>query len=323
MGMASRLAVLAVGALTLGGPALAQNAGFPSRPVTIILPAGPGATADLIARAIATPLRARLGQSVIVEPKPGGGGSVASEFTARAAPDGHTIYLAGSSIVAGPIFLKANQADPIKDFAPILRFTYASYVMSTAKDLGVKTLPEFIALAKKNPRKLNYGVVPNSPMQLDLMNLMVVTGIDVVEIPFQGAAPIVQALLAQDIQLAFTAYSSVANHAREGKVVPLAVTGRTRSALAPHLPTYKEVTGNDIEVGFWYGFVAPGKTPQPIVDRLHKDLAASIREPEVQKLLKASGFDSVQSSPSEMAATMAREAKLYTEVAKKAGIKAQ
>ncbi len=322
MEISVRLAALVVAGMAIAATAHAQ-AEFPSRPITIILPASPGATSDLIARALSAPLRARLGQPIIVEAKPGGGGSVASEYTARAAPDGYTIYLAGGSIVSGPIFLKNTQADPIKDFVPIFRFTQWPFVLSVPKQLGVKNMGEFVALVKKNPKKFNYGVVPNSPMQLDIMNLMTASGLDIVEVPFQGAAPIVQAALAQDIQLSFSAYSSIAAHVKEGNLVPLAVTGSARSEIAPDIPTFKEATGVDVAITSWYGFVAPAKTPQPIVDRLYAALKASVAEPDVQKLLRDSGLERVESSPQEMAATLAHDAKLYGDIARKAGIQPQ
>lgn len=307
-----------LGAALFAGAAFAAD--FPSQKISILLPTPPGGSIDLLGRALADKLKDRVGQPVIIENRPGAGGMIAAEAVARSAPDGYTLAMVGGSISTGPIFLKANKVDPEKDFTPIRRIAYSSFVAVVPPSLGVKTMKEFIDHAKKNPKKLNYGVIPVSGMQLDMMQLMKVAGVDVVEVPFPGIAAILQAELGGQIEFGLMAHSTIRSHVATGALVPLATTGAKRMASLPELPTIREATGLDFDMGFWYGFVAPAGTPKDVIEKLDREIAAAAKHPDFVKLLSDNGFEEVQSSPAELGAVIAKEYRLYQDVAKKAGI---
>jgi tripartite-type tricarboxylate transporter receptor subunit TctC len=314
------LGALVAAGLVLAGAAGAQT--FPSQKISILLPTPPGGSIDLLGRALADKMKDSLGQPVVIENRPGAGGMIAAEAVARSAPDGYTLGLVGPSIATGPIFLKANKVDPEKDFTPIRAFVYSGFALVVPGTLGVKTLPELLAKARAEPKKLNYGVIPVTGMQLDAMELMRLAKVEITEIPYPGVAATLTAMLGGQVEVSFMAHSTIAPHLAEGKVVPLAATGPRRIASLPNLPTLRE-SGIDFDMGFWYGYVGPANMPAAVVERLDRAIAAAAASPEVREIMTKNGFEAIDQGPKAFADTIRRDFTLYQAVARRAGIEAK
>jgi tripartite-type tricarboxylate transporter receptor subunit TctC len=305
----------AFGAFALTAVASAQT--FPSQRITFIVGLPPGASTDTLSRILADKLKDRLGQPVVVENRVGGGGSIAAEVVAKAPPDGHTIGLGTQVNITAPLFIKAAAYDPLKDFTWIGRIAEQPFLIITNTTVP-GTLKEFIAHAKANPGKLNYATVPNSMMQLDQIRFNKVAGIDIVEVPYNGAAQMVQAQLADQAQLAQGGAGSLP-HIREGKLRAIAVSSRERFDLAPDVPTTFE-QGLEYESAFWYGIVLPGATPQPIVARWEKELQEVMKLADVQADFKKQGMRPLLSSVADATAYVKKEQEQAVAAAKAANI---
>jgi tripartite-type tricarboxylate transporter receptor subunit TctC len=316
--MRSFAAFVLAGAFAAFGLVAAAGAQtFPSQRITFLLGLPPGASTDAIARLLADKLKDRLGQPVVVENRVGGGGSIAADAVAKAAPDGHTIGFGTQVNVVAPLFLKSATYDPLKDFTWIGRIAEQPFLI-IANTSVPGTLKEFIAHAKANPGKLNYGTVPNSMMQLDQIRFAKVAGINIVEVPYNGAAPMVQAHLGDQVQLAQGGAASLP-HIKAGTLKAIAVASRQRFDLAPDVPTTFE-QGLEFESGFWYGIVLPGGTPQPIVARWEKELAEVMKMAEVQEPIKKLGMRPLVPAAAENAAHVKKEYEQAVAAAKAAGI---
>jgi tripartite-type tricarboxylate transporter receptor subunit TctC len=310
-------ALMVAAGLAWAGVAGAQT--WPSQKITILLPTPPGGSIDLLGRAIGRKMEESLGQPVVIENRAGAGGMIAAEAVARSTPDGYTLGLVGPSIATGPVFLKANKVDPEKDFAPIRAFVYSGFAVVVPGSLGVKTLPELIAKARAEPKKLNYGVIPVTGMQLDAMELMRIARIDITEIPYQGVAPTLTGMLSGQVEVSFMAHSTIAPHMAEGKLVPIAATGPRRIASLPQLPTLRE-SGIDFDMGFWYGYVGPVGMPAAVLQRLDKVIADAAKSPEIVDIMNKNGFEPLDEGAQAFGARIKRDAQLYQTVAKRAGI---
>lgn len=305
-------AALAAVSLTQALPAAAQA--WPGRRITYIVSLPAGASADGISRIYAEKLKDRLGQPVIVENRVGNGGVIGLDAIAKAAPDGYTIGLM-SQVIDTPRGLLQNATfDGAKDFTFFGRISTSPFVIVTPADTSVKTLQEFIALAKKQPGKLNYGVVPNSLMQIDMVRFNQANQITIQEVPFNGAAPIANALLAAQIQMSFVGTSGFP-HFKTGKLVPLAVTQKTRWSLAPDIPTTFE-QGVNYESSFWYGIGGPAGLPADVNARLVREIAEVAKLPEVRDLIRKMNLDPVEPSPAEMLEFTKKEREQSAAIAK-------
>jgi tripartite-type tricarboxylate transporter receptor subunit TctC len=314
--------------LLLPLPALAQA--YPSHPVKLVVGFAPGGAADQVARAYQEPLAKALGQAIVVENRPGAGSSIAAEYAAKSAPDGYTLLIASpSSILVNPILTPRAGFEPQRDLVPVSKVSSSPLVAAVHASVGVGTLRELIAYAKKNPGKLNYGSSGNgSAPHLAGVLFTRLAGVEMVHVPFKGGAPSVQALLAGDIQLSFATPPSVLPHVRSGqnpggRLLALAVTSRERSPLVPGVPGMIEAGLSDYEISFWYGFFFPSGTPREIVRRMYDATAAAGAQPSVAQVLAHGGTEtSVSKSPEDFAAFVAEDAKLWTRVVKEAGVKA-
>lgn len=291
-------------ALALAGSLQAQE--YPSKRISFVVSVPPGASADGLARIMAEKLsgKDRLGQAVVVENKPGAGAYLGADFVAKAAPDGYTILLAGQQMSAPRAMYPIEGFDPSKLVA-LGRLASSPFIIVAPSEVPAKTLPEFIAFAKANPGKLNYGVVPNTAMQLDMIQFGQITGTRITEVPFNGAAPISTSLLGNQIQMGFLGVSAIP-HIQSGKLKALAVASKARWSRLPDVPSLGDL-GIDFESGFWYGVAAPAGTPQPIIDRLTREFVAVNRLPEVREAIVKMGMDPVEPSPAEMNQTLQRE----------------
>ena len=323
------LAPLLLSALIVGlAVEPARTQGFPERPIRLVVPYAPGGTVDILARSIGEAMSPLLGQPVIVENKPGAGGTVAGGYVARSTPDGYTLFVSdvGPLAISRNIYKDAGY-DPVKDFQPITLGTVSSLTVSVNPSVPVKNVKELVALAKSQPGKINFsssGVGSIIHTAGELFNLM--GGVDMVHVPYRGGAPAVNAVLAGEVQVGFLALPTTVSLAHAGKIRILAVTQGKRSRLTPEIPTVAEsgvvsLAGYDVTV--WQGIVAPKGTPREIVEKLHAAIVAALNKPEVNARLTGLGFDVVTDSPEEFGEMMRNEADKWERVMKNAKTRAR
>jgi tripartite-type tricarboxylate transporter receptor subunit TctC len=317
------LAGLAAALALLPAPATAQS--WPARPVKLVVGFAPGGAADFVSRSFQDVLAKELGQPIVVENRPGAGSSVAAEYVAKAAPDGYTLLIASpSSILVNPILSPKAGFDAKRDLVPVGRVTTSPLLVTAHASVGVNTLRELIAHAKRNPGKLNFGSSGNgSAPHLAAVLFSRLAGVEMVHVPFKGGAPSVQALLAGDIQLSFATPPSVLPHVQSGRLRALAVTSRDRTPLVPGVPGMAEAGLAEYEISFWYGFFYPSGTPREIVKKMFDATAVAIASPAIGKVLEKEGTEASGSkSPEDFAAFIAQDAKLWTRLVKDSGAKA-
>jgi tripartite-type tricarboxylate transporter receptor subunit TctC len=303
-------------------PAHAQQA-YPSKIIKIVVPTAPGGGNDAMARIVASKLQERWKSPVIVENKAGANGAIASEFVARAAPDGYTIlfgYIATHGINPG---LSKVPYDPIKDFTPIAEIAEAQGVMVVNPKVEAKTVKELIALAKAKPGTMSYasagnGTAPHIAGEL----LKQQAAIDILHVPYKGSGPAMTDTLAGTTQIMFPSLVAAAPHVKSGKLRALAVTGSKRSALFPQIPTIAESGVAGFEITQWYGFFAPAKTPKDIVDKLNKEIVAIMKDPDTAKKFADQGADIVTGSPDDFAKLVQSELAKWSKFIKEAKITA-
>jgi len=303
--------------------ALAQEP-YPSKPVRLILPFPPGGGTDLLGRLIADRLSAALGQPVVTENRGGAGGNVGAEAAARSAPDGYTIVLVAPSIAISPTLYSKLNYDPIKDFAPIALVAQVPNVMVTHPSVPATTLAEFIAYARANPGKLNFGsggLGTSNHLAGELFNLR--TGAALTHVPYKGVNLAMNGVLAGEVHLVFIGVPVPAPHIKAGKLRGLAVLGRERSPLIPDVPTAAEAGLADFDVTTWYGVLAPAGTPRPIIQRLNGELTKMMQAPEIKERLAGMGTDPLTSTPEEFGAYIKREMARWGDVIRKAHLHAE
>ena len=316
-----RIVVAGIAALILTGSAVAQS--YPSRPIKLIVPFVAGGPPDVIARIVADAVSARIGQTVVVENRPGAGATIGTRSVAAAEPDGHTLLFSStSSLSIAPALFKNVDYDPVKSFAPVAGVSSGAMVVVVHPDVPAKTVPELVAHAKANPGKLNYGAGVASPPHIAWGLFTTVTGTDVAFIPYRGMAPAMNDLLAGQIQVMIDGTGPLLPHINEGKIRALAVTGKTRSTDFPHLPTMSESGYPDYVLTFWTGIVAPAGTPAAIVTRLNAAVNESLKSPALIEGLARFNVDPTITSPQEFAAFIAGEADKWGGIVRATGIKA-
>jgi tripartite-type tricarboxylate transporter receptor subunit TctC len=294
----------ALGVLTAtSGQVWAQGA-FPSRTIRVIVPFPAGGTTDMLARLFGQRLSEALGQSVLVENMGGAGGSVGADAVAKADPDGHTLLfhnLTFSTTTASLQFAGRARHDIEKDFAPVSLAANVPMLLVANPSVPAKDLKEFIAFAKEGKQPLFYGSTgPGSVMNFAGEVLKRDTGVAMDHVPFRGAAPLVQELIAGRVQFGGDQLSTALEHVRSGALKPMATLAASRIPTLPDVPTVREAGLPNMEMRGWNGFFAPAGTPQPVIARLHHEIARIAKEPEVQRRLAEVGAEAVGSSPAEL-----------------------
>ena len=296
---------------------------YPAKPVTIVVPFSPGGATDIMARTLAERMGKRLSQPVIVENKPGAGTMIASDHVAKAAPDGHTLLLAASSLgIAPSLYAKVNY-DPVKDFTPVSQVASVVHVLVVHPSLPAKNVGELVTWLKANPSKANYGSVgagTSTHLESELFNTM--AGVKMQHVPYKGSAPALMDLVGGNLQVMFDAYASSGPFIKDGKVRLLAVTTAQRSRLLPDVPTVAESGLPGYEAMPWLGFVAPAGTPAPVVNKLHAELMEVLKEPEVQDKFRSLGLDIIGNSPKEFGEFLKKDIVKWAKVVKDSGAKA-
>ncbi|MBX3614228.1 MAG: tripartite tricarboxylate transporter substrate binding protein [Burkholderiaceae bacterium] len=320
----ARLACL-VAALVFTGAAPALADQWPSRPIRFVVPYPPGGPLDQVARALAEKLREPLGQPVVVENRPGAGGNIGADLVAKAAPDGYSIVMGAVATHAINPYLYAKMPyDANRDFTPITRVATVPNVLvlnpQTAERLGIRSLRDLIAYARKNPGKLNYGSGGNgSAGHLAGELLEAQAGISMVHIPYGGAAPAQLGLLAGQTDLMFDNLASATPQIRAGKLQAFAVTTPQRSSFFPELPTVAESGLKDFDISTWFGVFAPAGTPRPIVDRLNIEFTRALSAPDIRERLGRMGAEPSPMSPEAFANFVRAEQAKYERIVKASG----
>lgn len=313
---------IAICLLLAAGAALADS--FPSRPIRIIVPFAAGGSADATARLVAPGMSELLRQPVIVDNRPGGGGNIAADAVAKAAPDGHTLLLAASNFAPTAVLSRKLPFDPIRDFVPVTQLIATEFALVANSRLQVGTLHQLIALAKSKPGALNYGSsgVAN-PLHLAMELLKTSAGVDIVPIPYKGDGPLFQALIAGEVDVAVVGLSQILPYIKTGTVKALGVTSAKRSAAMPDIPTISEQGVASIDTTGWHALFAPGKTPREVIDAIQQAAAKSVNTRENRERLALRGQEAVGSSPAEFDAKFKAEIVKFGEIVKNSRIPMQ
>lgn len=315
------LAALAVAAVASTTPLAAWAQAFPSKPVTIVVPFSAGGTTDILARIVGQALTAELGQSVVVDNKAGAGGNIGAQAAARAAADGHTLFMGtvGTHAINASLYKKLPY-DPIKDFAPLTRVANVPNLLVANPAQPYKSVKDLIAYAKANPGKVNFGSSGNgSSIHLSGELFKSLAKVDMQHVPYKGSAPAVTDLLGNQIGIMFDNMPSAIQHVRSGKLVPLAVTTAKRSPELPNVPTVAEAGVPGYEATSWFGMFAPAGTPAAVQARLHAALVKVLAMPEVKKKISEQGAEVMSETPEQFAAFIQQESTKWGKVVKDSG----
>jgi tripartite-type tricarboxylate transporter receptor subunit TctC len=316
------LVLLCAALLAHGAPADAQQ--YPSRPVRMIVPQSAGGSTDVIARVAAQKMSEGLGQTVIVDNRPGAGSLNGIELVANAAPDGYTLLVVAASFTINPALHKKLPFDPVRDFSPITQIATLPHILIVHPSVPVTSVKELIALARAKPGQLNYassGIATSTHMAAELF--MYMTKTSMVNVPYKGGSPGMVAMLAGECQLNFATISTAIPHVRSGKVRALAVTTAKRSVAAPEFPTIAEAGVPGYAHASWVGMLATAKVPQSIIARLNDEAVRAAHSPNVKAVLIHDGLEATGTTPGEYATIIKTEVAKWIKVAKAAGITAQ
>ena len=311
----TRGAMLALGVAALLSTHSVAQAAWPDRPIRMIVPFAPGASNDILARSIAVRLSERLGQPIIVENKGGAGGIIGTDYVAKSSPDGNTLLFVSISITTNAAIRKTLPYDVVKDLQPIGEVGAGPFVVVVSNALNVKTLQEFIDLARAKPESINYGSAGVGGINhLGTELFAAAAKVKLVHVPYKGMGPAFNDLIAGNLQMGLPSLSSVAQHIHAGMMRGLAVTGKHRSSLAPELPTADEAGLPGFELEVWWGLVGPAKMPPAVVKRLNDELNAVLESPDVQETLKREGAITHPSTPEDFGHLISSDVKRWKQV---------
>jgi tripartite-type tricarboxylate transporter receptor subunit TctC len=295
---------------------------YPARAVRVVVPFAPGGGTDIVARILGQQLSQKLGQSFVIENRPAGSGIVGADLVAKAPADGYTLLFAFSSLSSSAKLFSHLPYDPIRDFAPVALATTSPLLAVVPASLPAKNIGEFIAHAKANPGKLNYGSSgPGSSPHLATELFLSMTGTQMTHIAYKGIAPAITALLANEVQFSLVPIAVGMPHVKSGKLRALGVAGSGRSSAAPDLPTIAESGLPGFEVIGWWGLLAPAKTPRSAVDLLNRELRAALEQPDVRRTLLDQGMDPAPGTPEQFGALIKTDMDKWGEIGRRLGVK--
>ncbi|MCK9511368.1 MAG: tripartite tricarboxylate transporter substrate binding protein [Pigmentiphaga sp.] len=326
-GLRRRLCAALLGLPLLAGAAAAtaQSKSYPSRPVHLIVPVPPGGPSDLAARALADGMGKALGQPLVLENRPGASGMLGTSQALRAAPDGYTLFLSlPSGQITSPLLMESPPFDGVRDFTPIGQFVRFTSVLLVHESVPVLDFGQLVQYVRQHPGALNYGstgVGSNPHLTTELVKLQ--TGMDIMHVPYKGGAAMVQALVANEIQVLFGEVNTALPWIQSGQVRPLAVLSEARSPLLPDVPSLVEARVLDAAADFWMGLAGPPGLPQEIVARLHEAMTQAVQGPEMQRFFAATGSEAALGTPEALAALWAAEHDRASEVIRTKQIKAE
>jgi len=317
--MRNAIAVLILCALA-SLPAVAVGQAYPSKPIRIVVGFAPGGPADIITRLLSRSLAVHLGQPVVVDNRPGADANIAMELVARASPDGYTLLLAMSGLSINPSLYGKVSYDSLKDFVPITLVGEATNLVAVHPSVPVKNLKELIDYTRANPDKLNYAS-SSSPTHMATEMFKQMAGVNIVRVPYKGAAPAIPALLSGQVQFMISSLGTLLPHAKANKVHALAVTSARRSSLVPDVPTVDEAGVPGYSAATWYGISAPAGTPRAVIDRLNSDFRKILIEPEIKAQLLAQTIEASPSTPEEFGDFIRADIAKWQAVVKASGAK--
>ena len=295
---------------------------YPDKPITLVVPNPPGGLVDTSARLLSEPLSRVIGQTVVVDNKPGASGNIAYQYVANAKPDGYTLLISYSGYhVGNPALMDKLPWDPIKDFSPIALLTVSTNVIAVHPSVPVNNLKEFIAYAKANPGKLNYASQGNgSVSHIGTEMFKQTTGVDMVHVPYKGSGPAIQDVLAGQVQVFISTPPSLMQHVQSGKLKGLAVTGKNRHPGMPNVPTTAEAGLPSFQLESWVALFAPAGTPSPVVNKLTASVKKSLSLPEIKERADAAGVELRYLTPAATDALVKKELPYWNKAIKSANI---
>ena len=317
---AARRVILAT--MTFMAVGLSSAQAYPTKPIKLIVPFAAGGPIDVMGRLVAQWLSSTLGQQVVVDNRPGASGAIGTRAAAAAEPDGHTLLIGSvTTLATGPLLAKNVGYDPLKDFAPVAMLASTPFALVVNPNVPSKTPQEFIAYARANPGRLNFGTPIGTLAHLTGELFRIKTGIDFVVIPYKGAATAVSDILGGQVDMAFEPTSVLVTHIHDGKVRPLATTGAARSPQLADVPTMIESGIEDFTSHSWTGILVPAGTPTAIVSRLNAAINQGLRSPEISASLQRLGADAKGGSPQDFAAFIGEETHKWGAIVKSSGVK--
>ncbi len=311
------------GALSAVAPSVAQTTGvYPNQSIRMVVPYPPGGPTDITARVVAAEMSKTLGQSVVIDNRPGASGMIGSEMVTKAASDGYTLLANASIHVINPSVYPDMRFDAIKDFAPITQLAQVPLVLVVPANSPIKSVKDLVEYAKANPGKVNFGSAGSASAQhLAGESFKIAAGIQMQHIPYKGSAPALTDLAGGQLQLMFDSMPSATPMINSGKLRAIAVTTATRAKARPDLPTIAESGFPGFDISTWYAYWAPKGTPADIVEKLSAAAAQALKNPEVIAKYEAMGAEPVGSTPKQFAAYVESEAKKWNDIVKKSGAK--
>ncbi|MGZ8230787.1 MAG: Bug family tripartite tricarboxylate transporter substrate binding protein [Burkholderiales bacterium] len=311
--------VAALGIAACAFSAFAQN--YPTRPIRLIAPFAPGGGTDISARILAEGLTKVLGQTVVVDNRPGAGSTLGTDLAAKANPDGHTLLLGNISMAFNAALYRKLPYDALKDLAPISLVTDQPNILVAHPTLPAKTLAEFVSAARASPGKFTYGSAgTGSGTHLAMELLLMSQKMDLVHVPFKGTGPALTALLGNQISVFFSTYASALPHVKADRLRAYAVTSEKRTTTLPQVPTVAESGVPAYQYSTWYGLLAPAGVPRPIITQLNKATVSVLNSADIRERYLSQGMDPVPNTPAEFAALMKSETAKWTKVVKTANI---
>ena len=315
-------ALLLIGALIARTPANADD--YPSKPIRLIVPFAAGGAVGAVARVLSAPLAASLGQAVVIDNRGGAGGIIGMDAVAKSPADGYTLLLAHSGLTYMPGLYRKLPFDPVKDFDGVITAVSGSYVMAVSAEAPFKTLAELIAYAKAHPGQLTYGSAGiGSTLHLAAEFFKRAAGVDILHVPYKGAAQATTDLVGGQVQMMFGPLVAIMPLAEAGKLRALAVTSAKRSALAPNVPTMIESGIAGFEVSGWYGLEAPAGTPKAAAARINGETNRALKSPELIEQFRLQGYEPLGGTPDEMNAQIKTDVERWTKIIRDAGIQPQ
>jgi tripartite-type tricarboxylate transporter receptor subunit TctC len=311
-----------LGVLGQFGPTAAQD--YPNRPVRIVVPYPAGGTIDAVARLVGQKLQESFKQAVIIENRAGASGNIGADVVAKSAPDAYTILLATNGQASTPAVFRKLPYDAEKDLIPVTQLNSSTLVLVAHPNLPARTVPELVTLAKSKPGSLNYGSTGvGNPLHLTMEMLKRKAGMDIMMVPFRGDAPLMTALIANEVQLAVSLVPAAQPHIQSGALRALGLTRARRTPALPDVPTIAEQGFSDFDTASWHGFFVPAGTPHEVVMRIYQETKKALETPDLRERLLRLGAEPVATSPTEFTALFKADMEKFGQVVKEAGIPLQ
>jgi len=297
---------------------------YPEKPITIIVPYPPGGFNDTLGRIVGKKLADAWGVNVVIDNKPGAGTTIGSNFVARSSPDGYTILVAQFPFAANPYLYKSLPYDTLKAFSPVVLAGRSPMVLVVNSNSPIKTMSEFLALAKSKPGTVNYGSSgPGSSNHLAMVLFEMMAGVSLNQVPYKGSTPLLTDLAGGQVEVAFDAYPHVRPFLQSGKIRPVAIATEVRSPLMPDIPTVNESGVKGYEASSWHGFVVPSGTPKPVVDKLNKQINLILKQEDIRKIFNEQGVVPDGGTPAQFGVFIGKQMDIWKKVVTNAGVTAE